>query len=341
MGDAKQPLVVSTGKGLYCPQGDFYIDPWKKVERAVITHAHSDHARPGSKKYLTAQDGLRVLQARLGKKAQIETLQYGEPVTISGVKVSLHSAGHVLGSAQVRIEHQGRIWVASGDYKTSFDATCAPFETVRCHCFITESTFGLPIYRWQDPRVIGSEMNAWWQENQRCGRNSVLYAYSFGKAQRLLSLLDPSIGTIYVHSAIAKMNNEYIASGINLPECKSIDDFDYAAGPAMIITPPSAAEPVWMSAGGEFACGFASGWMQIRSNRDERIYDRSFVLSDHADWNELLQVIKNTGAEEVVVTHGYVQPLVRYLNEQGIKSRSFRTPYSGESGMNSSENEEN
>lgn len=346
MGVSSQPLIISTKKGLYCPQGDFYIDPWQAVEKAVITHAHSDHARAGSKKYLTASDGLHVLRARIGKKAQIETMPYRQSVTISGVKVSLHSAGHVLGSSQVRVEHQGRVWVVSGDYKTTPDATCAPFEVLRCDTFITESTFGLPIYRWPDPRKVQEELNSWWGKNKSDKRTSILYAYSFGKAQRLLSLLDSSIGPIYVHPAIAKMNEQYATSGVKLPVCKSaevLDDSDskdnlriqfpdFAGndlGSAMIVTPPMT-DSAWMRSVKNSACGFVSGWMQIRNKREEQIHDKSFVLSDHADWDELLTVIKGTGAEEVVVTHGYVQPLTRYLNEIGVKARSFRTPYSGE-----------
>lgn len=304
------------------------------MPRALITHAHSDHARPGSKSYLTAEIGLHVLRGRLGSKAKIETVPYGENVTMGGVSVSFHSAGHVLGSAQIRLEHRGRVWVVSGDYKTRHDPTCAPFEPVECDCFITESTFGLPIYHWPNPAVVAHELNSWWEDNRKHSRSSVVFAYSFGKAQRLLKMLDPSIGAIYVHPSIYKMNQQYLASGVLLPECGALNEREMdstIAGKvfngAMIIAPPSAATTQMLSGIGEYASAFASGWMRIRGNRRRQSFEKGFVLSDHADWRELLETIRNTGAEEVIVAHGYVRPLVRYLKEKGIKARAFRGTY--------------
>jgi putative mRNA 3-end processing factor len=337
---AAEPLVVNTERGLYCPRGDFYIDPWKKVPKAVITHAHSDHARSGSSEYLCTDAGLHVLRARLGAKASIQTLRYGEGVTMGGVKVSLHSAGHVLGSAQVRIEYRGQVWVVSGDYKTRPDPTCAPFELVKCHCFITESTFGLPIYRWPDPDKVAAELNAWWEENRKAGRASVVFAYSFGKAQRLLSMADASIGPIYVHETVGNMNKQYQESGVKLPACNITPGtsgmlpiasvMEKLYGSALIISPPAVAENDWINQFENFSSAFASGWMRIRSSRRRQPVDRGFVLSDHADWDELLAVISQTGAEQVIVTHGYVKPLVRYLKENRIDATSFTTQYEGE-----------
>lgn len=328
-----EPLVVNTRQGLYCPQGDFYIDPWRAVDRALITHAHSDHARNGSKSYLTSSAGENVLRQRLSKKSVIESIDYGTSVTISGVKVSFHSAGHVLGSAQIRLEYKGQVWVVSGDYKTAPDDTCHAFEPVKCHTFITESTFGLPIYRWPSPEEISLEINSWWQRNQKSKLASVLMGYSFGKAQRLLSLLNPELGPIYVHPTIDLMNKAYLKSGFKLNRYCNIEEtiagtrFDGA----VIITPPSADESLWRTrVFHDYAVGIASGWTRVRNRQTNRYHDQSFVLSDHADWDELLCVIKETNAEQVIVTHGFVEPLLKYLNGTGIRSRSFKTEYSGE-----------
>ena len=173
-------LLENTDRGLYCAAGDFYIDPWRAVDFAIVTHAHSDHARAGSRHYLCAAPGREILQARLGADAVIQAIPYGETLTRNGVHVSLHPAGHILGSAQVRVEARGEIWVVSGDYKTAPEKTCAPFEAIRCHSFVTECTFGLPIYRWRPQAEIFSEINSWWRENQNRGRTSVIFAYSLG-----------------------------------------------------------------------------------------------------------------------------------------------------------------
>lgn len=331
MAGSKDSLIVSTNKGLYCPQGDFFIDPLRSVQRAVITHAHSDHARSGSKSYLTVEDGLHVLRSRIGSSAPIETAPYGRPVTINGVTVSFHSAGHVLGSSQVRLEYKGQVWVVSGDYKTMPDPTCAPFEQLRCNCFISESTFGLPIYRWPDPDEIAEDLNSWWQENKRNGLASVVFAYSFGKAQRILKMLNSSIGPIYVHATVDKITKEYIATGVQMPEYGCLGDLRSTASlssqlfaGAMIIAPPSSSDAAWLQKIGEHSSAFASGWMRIRGNRKRHAVDRGFILSDHADWSELLDVISATGAEEVIIAHGYVRPLVRHLKESGIKAKTFR-----------------
>lgn len=344
---SEDALVVNSSKGLYCPQGDFYIDPWRSVNRAVITHAHSDHARSGSKSYLSSIDGQHVLRSRLGKSASIRTLAYGEQISMGSVKVSLHPAGHVLGSVQVRIEDRGRVWVASGDYKTRPDPTCLPFEPVNCNCFITESTFGLPVYRWPNPENVALELNQWWQENSSAGRISLVLAYSFGKAQRILSMLDPGIGSIYVHPSVDTINRQYIFSGVKLPACGVLSEIPQQANfaaklfaGAMIIAAPSALTSQWISNLSECcSTAFASGWMRIRANRMRNSFDRGFIVSDHADWDELLEAISQTGAEEIIVTHGYIDPLIAHLKEKGLKARSFKTRFHGETEAELSDDE--
>ena len=323
-------LVVSRPEGLYCPPGDFYVDPWRPVERAVITHAHGDHARPGHRKYLAAVDGAEVLRKRLGDVA-LDLIAYGEPVDINGVRVSLHPAGHVLGSAQVRIEHAGEVWVASGDYRLEADTTCMPFEPVRCHTFITESTFGLPIYRWAPQRSVFAEINAWWMANADEGRASVLFGYAFGKAQRLIAGVDAAIGPIVCHGAVEILNDAYRVSGIALPETKRVGDIAAGEfGNALIVAPPSAQSTPWLKRFGKYSDAFASGWMQLRGTRRRRGVDRCFVLSDHADWPGLLQAIAATGAQRVIVTHGYSAVLVRWLQQQGLAASAFETEYGDE-----------
>jgi putative mRNA 3-end processing factor len=332
-------LVVERPEGLYCPPGDFYIDPWRAVERAVITHAHADHARGGHAHYLASAAGAGVLRARLGD-IRLQALPYGQPVDHHGVRVSLHPAGHVLGSAQVRLEYRGQVWVASGDYHVSgagdANPTCAPFEPVRCHCFITESTFGLPIYRWRPEADVFAEVNEWWRANAAAGRPSLLMAYSFGKAQRVLAGVDAGIGPIFVHGAVEPLNRAYREAGVALPPTWLLTDVkDPAAlAGALVVAPPSAAgagtgggRSVWARKLTEASDAFASGWMQLRGARRRQALDRGFVLSDHADWPGLQQAIAATGAQRVIVTHGYEAVMVRWLREQGLQADAFRTEY--------------
>jgi putative mRNA 3-end processing factor len=324
-------LVVHRPEGLYCPPGDFYIDPWRPVARAVITHAHSDHARIGHGHYLAAQPAEGVLRARLGD-VTLQTLAYGERIVHNGVTLSLHPAGHVLGSAQVRLEHGGRVWVASGDYKVAPDRTCAPFEPVKCDVFITESTFGLPIYRWCPDDEIFSDINGWWARNVVAGRASVITCYSFGKAQRILSGVDPSIGPIIVHGAVEPLNRAYRAAGVDLPTTMMVTDVKDRADlkRALVVCPPSAAASPWMRRFGDASTAFASGWMQIRGTRRRGGWDRGFALSDHADWPGLLGAIRATGAQRIIVTHGSVPVMVRYLGEIGLQAEAFETEYGGD-----------
>lgn len=333
---AADDLVIERPEGLYCPPGDFFIDPWRPVERAVITHAHGDHARRGHAHYLASAPSEGVLRARLGDDITLQTLAYGEAIEHHGVRLSLHPAGHVLGSAQVRLEHGGRVWVASGDYFVSGagddNATCTPFEPVRCDCFITESTFGLPIYRWQPQREVFADIDAWWRANAEAGRASLLMAYSFGKAQRLLAGVDASIGPIVVHGAVEPLNQAYRAAGVALPPTQLATEVADKAGfaRALVIAPPSVQGSPWTRRFGEHGDAFASGWMQLRGTRRRRSIDRGFVLSDHADWPGLQRAIAATGASRVIVTHGYEAVMVRWLQEQGLQAGAFHTEYDDE-----------
>jgi putative mRNA 3-end processing factor len=324
---ARPELIASDDRGLLCSAGDFTIDPWRPVPRALITHAHSDHAIAGCDLYVCHRDTAPVLRRRLGDIA-IETVEYGETRTTSGVVVSFHPAGHVLGSAQIRVEHRGEVWVASGDYKLEDDGVAAAFEPQRCHVFITESTFGLPIYRWRPQAELMSAILEWWRGNAAAGRTSVLYAYSLGKAQRILAHLDPSIGTIACHGAIEVVNALYREQGVALPPTRLATEVgkpDFAQ--AMVLSPPSASSSPWLKRFGDYSDGLASGSMQLRGNRRRRGLDRGFPLSDHADWPGLLAAIAATGAERVLATHGATGPLTRYLQEKGLDSRPLATAY--------------
>ena len=333
-------LVVLRPEGLYCPPGRFHIDPWRPVERAVITHAHADHARRGHRAYLATAVSEGVLRARLGAIA-LQGLAYGEAVSIEGVRASLHPAGHVLGSAQVRLEHRGRVWVVSGDYFVSghpddHNATCEPFEPLRCDCFVTESTFGLPIYRWRPQLEVLGEICAWWQANAAAGRASLLLGYSFGKAQRLLAGVAPGweagIGPIVVHGAVEPLNDAYRAAGVALPSTRPLEALrgHEDLRRALAIAPPGVLDSAWVRALGEASDAFASGWMQLRGARRRQGVDRGFVLSDHADWPGLQRAIAATGASRVIVTHGYEAVMVRWLQQQGVQAASFRTEYGTE-----------
>ncbi len=326
MGD----MVVVRKEGLYCVPGGFYIDPWRPVERAVITHAHGDHARVGHGHYLAASPGVGVLRARLGE-IDVQALDYGERIVHKGVTVSLHPAGHVLGSAQVRMECGGEVWVASGDYKVEPDRTCAPFEPVRCDTFITESTFGLPIYRWEPEQRILDDMNAWWRRNAQDGRASVVFAYAFGKAQRILAGLDPSIGPIVCHGAVEALNRAYREAGVDLPATTGVAEVDKAElKRALVLAPPSASGSPWMKRFGDYSDAFASGWMLLRGARRRRGVDRGFVLSDHADWPGLMMAIRATEAQRVIVTHGSIGVMVRWLCQNGLDAGAFETEYGDE-----------
>jgi putative mRNA 3-end processing factor len=325
-------LLQVRDAGLYCPAGDFYIDPVAPVEYAVITHGHADHARPGHRHYLTSTESAPILISRLGDNLDVQRAAYGETIQRNGVRLSLHPAGHILGSAQVRVEHGGRVWVVAGDFKLQADPTCRPFEPVRCHGLVMESTFGLPIFRWPEPQQIMTEINRWWAQNRQVGKTSLLFAYALGKSQRILAGLE-DIGPIFLHGAVANVNHVYARLGVELPAAQrasQVTDPGRFAG-ALVLAPLLADQPLWTRRfkRAERAC--ASGWMQIRGNRRRRSLERGFVLSDHADWEGLLTAAAASQAEEIWVTHGFAAELARYLSDQGWKADAFHLPYPGES----------
>jgi putative mRNA 3-end processing factor len=235
------PLITFTENGIYCPKADVCIDPWKPVKNALITHAHADHARYGMEHYLAHHHSLPIMRHRLGD-ISLEGIEYGEKRNINGVEISFHPAGHAPGSAQIRLSHKGETWVISGDYKLGYDGLSREFEPVKCTHFVTESTFGLPVYKWQDQAAIMTDINAWWAANNKAGITTILLGYSFGKAQRILANLDASIGEIFVHGAIHNSNLALEEAGYTFPKneriTKETDKKRYKG--AIVIAPPSA-----------------------------------------------------------------------------------------------------
>lgn len=328
---ARTPVLTFTDKGIYCPAGDFYIDPWRPVDRALITHGHADHARGGMGSYLATHAALPVMRHRLGE-ISAEGIAFDEPRRIGTADVSFHPAGHVPGSAQIRVAVGGEVWVVSGDYKVVDDGFSEPFAPVKCHHFITESTFGLPVFRWTAQRAVAAEINSWWAACAAAGKTAFLGAYALGKAQRLLSMLDPAIGPILTHGAVEATNIVLRDQGLSLPETThataEVDPKDYPG--AIVLSPPSALGSKWARRFGPQESAFASGWMALRGVRRRRAGDRGFVISDHADWQGLLTAIKETGAENIYVTHGYTDIFTRYLNDSGYRAQIVPTEFEGE-----------
>jgi putative mRNA 3-end processing factor len=329
---AQEDLIKVTPRGLHCAAGDFYIDPWQPVARALITHAHGDHLKAGSCVYHVASAGAGLAQLRLPADAAVHPLDYGQRVSFGDTRVSFHAAGHILGSAQIRVERGGEVWVVSGDYKRDPDPTCEPFEVVPCDVFISEATFALPAYRWSDTATVAREILSWWHDNRRRRLASVLFAYALGKAQRVLAELAAlTDDAVYVHGAVAALTDAYRALGVSMLEtlpATVAGRADYAG--ALILAPPSAAGSAWMRRFGDHRTGFCSGWMRIRGDRRRRGYDRGFVLSDHADWPSLLRTCHESGARRILLTHGYTDALCRYLCEQGVDAAALRTEYGAE-----------
>jgi putative mRNA 3-end processing factor len=323
--------LLTFDNGIYCEKGDFYIDPWKKVKRALITHAHADHARWGSSYYLAHKDTVPILKHRLGD-IHAEATEYGTEHSINGVKVSFHPAGHVIGSAQIRVEYRGEVWVVSGDYKTEDDGVAQAFEPVKCNVFISETTFGLPIYKW-DPQVeVFNGINEWWRQNKEAGKASVLFGYSLGKAQRLIQNVDDSIGPIFTHGAVEGINEVYRNHGIDIRATKKfteVEDKKAFAG-SLVIAPPSAEGGAWIKRVGDFSSAVASGWMAVRGMRRRRAVDRGFVLSDHADWTGLNTAIKECEADCIILTHGYTATFTKWLRENNYKAYEIKTAYGEE-----------
>ncbi len=326
-------LLEFTDRGIYCPPAKIYIDAWRPVDRTIVTHGHSDHARSGHGHYLAHHLTVPIAKARLGQQISIEGKNYHEPFTINGVTFSLHPAGHIIGSSQVRVEYKGEVWVFTGDFKTEDDGISTAFEPVRCNAFITECTFGIPVFQWQPQKEIFADINQWWSRNKEAGKVSVIAAYSLGKAQRILQGINPEIGAIYTQGAVENMNQVIRDSGISLHPTtyitKEIDKKDLKG--TLVIAPPAALGTPWMRSLGTVSTAVASGWMGLRGARRRRSVDRGFILSDHADWAGLLETVKATGAERIIATHGYSNIFTRYLREQGLDARTEATQFEGES----------
>ena len=326
----EEPLLAFNKKGLYCEKADVYLDPWKPVKKALITHGHGDHARWGNQQYITHKSNVPIITHRLGD-IDVLGVDYGEKIRINGVDFSFHPAGHIVGSSQIRVEYQGEVWVFSGDYKTEEDGITVPFEPVKCHSFVTECTFGLPAFKWLPQEQVMNDINTWWEQNRENGRTSVLFGYSLGKAQRLLKHLDTSIGKVYTHGAIENMTN-VLRSQIDLPPTTLITSDtkkDEIKG-NMVLAPPSAHGSPWIKKMLPYETGSATGWMAFRGARRRRAIDKGFVLSDHCDWQGLLSSIKATGCEKVICTHGYTEIFCKFLNEIGYDARTAETQYEGE-----------
>lgn len=327
----KAPLLAFNNKGIYCAQADVYLDPWRPVDNAIITHGHSDHARWGHNRYITHHLNVPIIKHRLGN-INVTGKDWGETFTINGVRFSLHPAGHIVGSAQVRVEYKGEVWVFTGDYKVEDDGLSTPYEVVPCHTFITECTFGLPAFRWLAQSEVMADINNWWADNRANGQTSVIFGYTLGKAQRILKHLEPSIGRIFTHGAVENMN-EVLRTIVDLPPTTRITanvTKDDLRG-SLVIAPPSAHGSTWIRNLSPYVTATASGWMAFRGARTRRAVDRGFVLSDHCDWQGLLESIRATGAEKVISTHGYSDIFSRYLRELGYDARTEQTQYEGES----------
>ncbi|AXT51662.1 ligase-associated DNA damage response exonuclease [Aquimarina sp. BL5] len=327
---SKPPLLQFTEKGIYCAQAKVYIDPWKPVDKAIITHGHADHSRWGHKQYITHHTNIPIIKHRLGD-IKVSGKEYGEAFLINNVTFSFHPAGHIIGSSQIRVEHKGEIWVFTGDYKIEDDGISAPYEPVTCHTFITECTFGLPAFKWTPQEEVFKNINQWWAENKVDGKTSILFGYSLGKAQRLLKYLNPEIGKIYTHGAIENMTN-VIRPMMDFPETtlitKETKKEDLLGN--IVIAPPSTHGSTWIRKMVPYVTASASGWMTFRGARRRRAIDKGFVLSDHCDWDGLLTAVKETGATKIISTHGYTEIFSKYLRELGYDARTEKTQYEGE-----------
>jgi len=326
----QEPLLAFNQNGIYCAKADVYLDPWRKVDKAIISHGHADHSRWGNKKYITHHDNIPIMKHRLGE-IDVMGKAYGESFTINTVKFSFHPAGHVIGSSQIRVEHQGEVWVFTGDYKDEADGVCTPYEPVKCHTFITECTFGLPAFKWKPQAEVMTDINEWWQSNKADGRTSVLFGYSLGKAQRLLKHLDTNIGDIYTHAAIENMTN-VLRTLVDFPETKLItrETTKKELSGNLVLAPPSAHGGTWIRKMVPYVTASASGWMTFRGARRRRAIDKGFVMSDHCDWDGLLNSIEATECEKVICTHGYTDIFSRYLREIGYDARTEATQYENE-----------
>lgn len=313
-------MLALTPKGLYCQPGNFFIDPNRGVENAVVTHAHSDHARRGSERYFCAASCEGLLRARLGRSINVSAIEFGRKFRIGEVFVSFHPAGHILGSAQVRLEYDGEVWVVSGDYKREPDPTCEPFEVVKCDVFISEATFGTPSFTWPKNADPGGEIFRWWEENVDKGVNSVLFAYSLGKTQRVLGLLEPlAKKPILCPSSAMALNECYRAQNVKLASTRCLSDVhasEKLEGELFLVPTSFLDSPQARLLGDRYETAFASGWMA----RGPQNFDRGFLLSDHADWNDLVSTIQATEAKAIYVQHRGNGALVRHLRNLGLSA---------------------
>jgi putative mRNA 3-end processing factor len=314
------PLVTATQRGLYCPPGDFYIDPAKPVQTAVVTHAHGDHLRAGSARILLAAPGLGVARKRLDDARNVVAMEYGAPFKLGPVTLSLHPAGHILGSAQVRLEHDGQVWVVSGDYKRQPDPTCAPFEPLRCDVFVSETTFGQPHFVWPDTAAVVGNIVRWWQINRERGRNSVLFCYALGKAQRVLAeLLRHTHEPVHVHGEIGGLVEVYRAAGIDMVPTIPVTATSAAQlRGALIMATPTMSRSAWLRRLGTGTRAFCSGWMLLEGESQRRGYDMGFVVSDHADWPALVRTCQDSGAARILLMHGRTDRLAAHLMGLGL-----------------------
>ncbi|MEX2588887.1 MAG: ligase-associated DNA damage response exonuclease [Chitinophagales bacterium] len=324
-------LLLVTQSGIYCPQGDFYIDPWIPVEYAIITHAHPDHARIGHRNYLVHKDSVGMLQHQIGPYLQCHTVDYGECIVRNGVKITLHPAGHIPGSAQVRLEYKGEVWVFTSDFKLSSDGISTDYESIKCHVLVSEGTFGLPLFKWESQEIIFDQINQWWSKNKAQKKQSVLVCNAIGKAQRILRNIDPNIGSLYAHRSIYNINRVLNRQGILVPDTKRLElsDNENSEG-ALHIIPQNVLNTPWIKSIPNYSLGIVSAWMTLKEQRKKRLFDNHFILSDHADWNQLKKAIINSEAEKVYLTHGYSSSLYRWLREEGVDVHEFQTKFKGE-----------
>lgn len=323
----KSPLLQFTGNGIYCEKAQVYLDPWKPVDKAIISHGHADHSRYGHKQYITHIRNVSIISHRLGD-INVIGKEWGEVFVINNVKFSLHPAGHIIGSSQIRVEHKDEVWVFTGDYKTENDGISTPYEPIKCNTFITECTFGLPAFKWMPQVEVFENINNWWAENRAEGKTSILFGYSLGKAQRLLKYLNSDIGQIYTHGAIENMT-EVLRPLVDFPKTTLItkDTKKEQLLGHIVLAPPSVHGSTWIRKMVPYVTASASGWMTFRGARRKRAIDKGFVLSDHCDWTGLLSSIKETGAEKVICTHGYTDIFSKYLREQDYDARTEATQY--------------
>jgi putative mRNA 3-end processing factor len=325
-----QALIQFTPNGPFCPDGDFYIDPYRRVPKALITHAHADHARKGMGRYLSHHHNKGILQSRLDANLHFQGIHYGEELQIGGVKVCFYPAGHIPGSSMITIERKGEIWCFSGDYKCEDDGLSTPVEFPSCHVFITESTFALPVFDWKPQKDIFEEMHLWIREQFAQGISVVLFAYSLGKAQRLLYHLKEFQEKTVVHPTILKLNEVLINEGYPLSTAY-LTEIKKAEKPLLYIMPPAASSDAKLKQLEPYAIARASGWSALRGMATREGINKGFIISDHTDWKGILHGVKETGAQKIYATHGYSAVLTRYLQECGWDAVDLRLhPLEGE-----------